>query len=104
MKYGVIFFLFWLLHIQCKALDEIQHLFGQFQTVYRNMAIRKIYVRLGSALPSIDFTNPPYFYKPSGTDQISNITETYKMIVYQKHIKISVGVGYALPLWKLLQV
>ena len=34
----VIFFLFWLLRIQCKVLDEIKHLFGQFQTVYRNMA------------------------------------------------------------------
>ena len=25
-----------------------------------------------SASPSIDCTNPPYFYRPSGTDQISN--------------------------------
>ena len=30
--------LFWLLRTQCKDLDEIKHLFGQFQTVYRNMA------------------------------------------------------------------
>ena len=43
------------------TIDEIKHLFGQFQMVYRNMAS-----------PSIDFTNPPYFYRPSVTDQISN--------------------------------
>ena len=31
----------------------------------------KIYGRRGGAEPSIDFTNPPYFYRPSVTDQIS---------------------------------
>ena len=32
------FVLFWLLRTKFKVLDEIKHLFGQFQTVYRNMA------------------------------------------------------------------
>ena len=31
----------------------------------------KIYGRRGGPEPSIYFTNPPYFYRPSGTDQIS---------------------------------
>ena len=31
----------------------------------------KIYGRRGGAEPSIYFTNPPYFYRPSATDQIS---------------------------------
>ena len=68
------FFLFRLMRIQCKVLDEIKHLFGQFQTVYRNMA------GIGSASPSIDFTNPPYFYRPFGTDQISNISQLHTQI------------------------
>ena len=32
------FSLFWLLRIKCKLLDEIKHIYGQFQTVYRKMA------------------------------------------------------------------
>ena len=33
----------------------------------------KIYGRRGGAEPFIYFTNPPYFYRPSGTDQISGL-------------------------------
>ena len=38
LKPVLIFVLFWLLRTQFKVLDEIKHLFGQLQTVYRNMA------------------------------------------------------------------
>ena len=38
MKPALNFSLFWLLRTQFKVLDKIKHLFGQFQTVYRNMA------------------------------------------------------------------
>ena len=59
-------------------------LFGQFQTVYRNMGGGgcKIYERRGGAEPSIYFTNPPYFYRPSGTDQISVLFRLGPWIVY----------------------
>ena len=42
----------------------------------------KIYWRRGSASPSIYFTNPPYFYRPSGTDQISVLFRQGHWIVY----------------------
>ena len=73
MKPVLIFVLLWLLRTQFNALDEIKHLFVQLQTVYINMRVCKIYGRLGPASLSIDFTNPPYFYRPSVTDKISNI-------------------------------
>ena len=41
--------------------------------IYEIWRVCKIYGRLGSASPFIDFTPPPpYFYRPSGTDQISH--------------------------------
>ena len=42
----------------------------------------KIYERRGGAEPSIYFTNPPYFYRPSGTDQISVLFRLSPWIVY----------------------
>ena len=42
----------------------------------------KIYGRRGGAEPSIYFTNPPYFYRPSGTDQISVLFRRGPWIVY----------------------
>ena len=42
----------------------------------------KIYERRGGAEPSIYFTNPPYFYRPSGTDQISVLFRLGPWIVY----------------------
>ena len=68
----LIFVLIWLLRTQFKVLDEIKHLFGQFRRYSEIWWVCKIYGRLGSASPSIDFTNPAYFYRPSVTDQISN--------------------------------
>ena len=41
-----------------------------------------IYERRGGAEPSIYFTNPPYFYRPSGTDQISVLFRLGPWIVY----------------------
>ena len=57
-------------------------LFGQFQTVYRNMGGCKIYGRRGGTEPSIYFTNPPYFYRSSVTDQISVLFRLGPWIVY----------------------
>ena len=51
----------------------------------RSIEIRqvcKIYGRRGGAEPSIYFTNPPYFYRPSGTDQISVLFRRGPCIVY----------------------
>ena len=42
----------------------------------------KIYGRRGGAEPSIYFTNPPYFYRPSGTDQISVLFRQGPLIVF----------------------
>ena len=42
----------------------------------------KIYGRRGGAEPSIYFTNPPYFYRPSVTDQISVLFRQGPWIVY----------------------
>ena len=60
----------------------IMDLFGHSQTVYRNMGGCKIYGRWGGTEPSIYFTNPPYFYRPSGTDQISVLFRLGPWIVY----------------------
>ena len=67
-----IFLLCGVLRNQIKVLGEIKHLFGQFRPYIEICRVCKIYGRLGSASPSIDFTNPTYFYVRSGTDQISN--------------------------------
>ena len=53
----------------------------------RSIEIRggcKIYERRGGAEPSIYmyFTNPPYFYRPSGTDHISVLFRLGPWIVY----------------------
>ena len=42
----------------------------------------KIYGRRGGAEPSIYFTNPPYFYRPSATDQISVLFRRGPWIMY----------------------
>ena len=42
----------------------------------------KIYERQGGAEPSVSFTNPPYFYRPSGTDQTSVLFRQGPWIVY----------------------
>ena len=42
----------------------------------------KIYGRRGSDSPSIDFTNPTYFYVRSGTDQISVLFRRGPLFVY----------------------
>ena len=42
----------------------------------------KINERRGGAEPSIYFTNPPYFYRPYGTDQISVLFRPGPWIVY----------------------
>ena len=42
----------------------------------------KIYGRRGGAEPSIYFTNPPYFYRPSATDQISVLFSRGPWIMY----------------------
>ena len=42
----------------------------------------KIYGRRGGAEPSIYFTNPPYFYGPSATDQISVLFRRGPWIMY----------------------
>ena len=42
----------------------------------------KIYGRRGGAEPSIYFTNPPYFYRPSATDQISVLFRQGPWIVH----------------------
>ena len=62
-------------------------LFGQFQTVYRNMRGGgcKIYERRGGAEPSIYFTNPPYFYRPSGPWIVYAITKIRKKKIRRLH-------------------
>ena len=69
------------------SFDSIIHgryhyLFGQFQTVHRNMSGFKIYERRGGAKPSIYFTNPTYFYVRSWTDQISVLFCRGPLFVY----------------------
>ena len=42
----------------------------------------ELYRRRGGTEPSIYFANPPYFYRPSGTDQISVLFRLGPWIVY----------------------
>ena len=60
----------WVLNRQLLKENIITYLVSYRRSI-EIWRVCKIYGRRGGAEPSIYFTNPPYFYRPSGTDQIS---------------------------------
>ena len=57
--------------------------------------VLKIYGRRGAAEPSIYFTNPLYYYRPSGTDQISVLFCRGPCIVYaETKIRKKITTGF----------
>ena len=70
---------------QCSGPNTPLHNITYFVISRRSIEIWrvcKIYGRRGGAEPSIYFTNPPYFYRPSWTDQISVLFRQGPWIVY----------------------
>ena len=69
----------WLKHVE--LFTNITYLVSYRRSI-EIWRVCKIYGRRGGAEPSIYFTNPPYFYRPSGTDHISILFRRGPWIVY----------------------
>ena len=69
-------------HVQLYTFGDIITYLVSYRRSIEIWRVCKIYGRRGGAEPSIYFTNPPYFYRPSGTDQISVLFRRGPWIVY----------------------
>ena len=65
-----------------KVLDDNITYLVSYRRSIKIWRVCKIYGRRGGAEPSIYFTNPTYFYRPSWTDQISVLFRRGPWIVY----------------------